>query len=237
MKQQSEEELIDQYLPLVNRIVRRIKRSLPRHVEEDELLSFGMMGLMDACLRYNQQKNVKFETYATKRIRGEIYDGLRRSDPLSRTLRKKEKQVSKAYDYLEQNLFRQPSIREVSRFLNISEEACNEIISLSSFEKQDSLYEPVESGEDHLLKIDLLSDQSFIELSQIIEKKELKHKLSSLIDTLSERERIILSLIYYENLSMSEIGRILRLHKSRISQIHSQVLKKLKKALEKEGIW
>ena len=234
MKQQPEEELLDQYLPLVHKIVKTTKRGLPQNVEEAELMSFGMMGLLDAYRRYTKHENVQFEAYASQRIRGEIYDGLRRIDPLSRTLRKKEKQVSKAFQELEQRLFRKPTIKEVSEYLNVSEEECKEILSLSSFEKQTSLDEPIEKGEESLLKIDLIPDDSHVDHAVMIEKKELKEVLASLIDELPEKEQIILSLIYYENLSMSEVGRVLGLHKSRISQIHSQVLKKLKKAFEKE---
>ncbi|MEH7336016.1 FliA/WhiG family RNA polymerase sigma factor [Neobacillus drentensis] len=234
MSQQRDEELFDQYLPLVHKIVKNTKRSLPHTVEEDELMSFGMMGLLDATRKFNQRENVKFETYATQRIRGEIYDGLRRNDPLPRTLRKKEKDVKRAFEILEQLLFRKPTIREVSDYLHIGEKECREIITQASFEKQESLYEPIEHGEDNQLKIDSLSDYSILDQSEIIEGKERSRILASLIDGLPEKERLILSLIYYENLSMSEVGRILGLHKSRISQIHSQTLKKLKKVLEKE---
>ncbi|MEH6954744.1 FliA/WhiG family RNA polymerase sigma factor [Neobacillus drentensis] len=234
MSQQLEEKLFDQYLPLVHKIVKNTRRSLPHNVEEDELLSFGMMGLLDALRKYDQRENVKFETYASQRIRGEIYDGLRRNDPLSRTLRKKEKEVKHAYEILEQHLFRKPTVTEVSNHLQISEHECKKIMKQVSFEKQESLFEPIEQGEEAQLKIDLLADQSVVEQSKIIEEKERSKILASLIDDLPEKERIILSLIYYENLSMSEVGRILDLHKSRISQLNSQILKKLKKVLEKE---
>ena len=238
MSQQQEEKLFDQYLPLVHKIVKQTKRGLPHNVEEDELMSFGMMGLLDAFRKYDQRENVRFETYATQRIRGEIYDGLRRNDPLPRTLRKKEKEVKKAHDFLEQKLFRQPSSKEVSEYLHIGENEYQDIIIHSSFEKQESIYEPIENGEESHLKIELISDESFLEQSTILEEKERKKLLTSLIDDLPERDRIILSLLYYENLSMSEVGRILDLHKSRISQLHSKILKKLKKALgnEKEMI-
>lgn len=234
MSQQLEEKLFNQYLPLVHKIVKKTKRTLPHNVEEDELLSFGMMGLLDAFRKYDQRENIKFETYATQRIRGEIYDGLRRNDPLPRTLRKKEKEVRRAFEFLEQTLYRKPTITEVSEYLEISEKECKEIMMQASFEKQESLYEPIEHGDDTQLKIDLITDHSILEQSKIVEEKERSKILAALIDELPEKEKIILSLIYYENLSMSEVGRILGLHKSRISQIHSQVLKKLKRALEKE---
>ncbi len=236
MSQLLEENLFDQYLPLVHKIVKQIKRNLPQHVEEDELMSFGMMGLLDAFRKYDKKENVKFETYATQRIRGEIYDGLRRLDPLPRTLRKKEKEVRHAYQFLEQKLFRKPSINEVSDYLHISEAECKEIIAQASFEKQESLNEPIEHGGESQLKMELIADLSIVEQSTIVEEKERKKRLMSLIDELPEREKLILSLIYYENLSMSEVGEILGLHKSRISQLHSKILKKLKKVLEKELI-
>ncbi|MBS4213058.1 FliA/WhiG family RNA polymerase sigma factor [Neobacillus rhizophilus] len=234
MKQQHEEELFNRYLPLVYKIVKAMKRSLPRHVEEDELVSFGMMGLLDAFRRYSQRDNIKFETYATQRIRGEIYDGLRRNDPLSRTLRKKEKEVMKAFETLEQTLFRQPTLKEVSEFLKMSEKECKDILTQATFEKQTSLDEPVESGEETVLKRDFLSDNSVVDQAKQVEEKERSQILSSLIDELPEKEKIILSLIYEENLSMSEVGRILGLHKSRISQLHLRIIKKLKLAFEKE---
>ncbi|EKN63671.1 RNA polymerase sigma factor SigD [Neobacillus bataviensis LMG 21833] len=236
MSQQLEEKLFDQYLPLVHKIVRHTKRSLPPSVEEDELMSFGMMGLLDAFRKYDQRENVKFETYAAQRIRGEIYDGLRRIDPLPRTLRKKEKGVRNAYQFLEQKLFRQPTTKEVSEYLQISETECKEIITLASFEKQESLDEPIEHGGESQLKIEVLSDPSLSDQSIMVEEKEQKSRLISLIDHLPEREKIILSLIYYENLSMSEVGAVLGLHKSRISQLHAKILKNLKQVLEKELI-
>ncbi|WP_066067239.1 FliA/WhiG family RNA polymerase sigma factor [Neobacillus soli] len=236
MSQLLEEKLFDEYLPLVKRIVKKTKKSLPHNVEEDELLSFGMLGLLDAFRKFDQRENVKFETYATQRIRGEIYDGLRRIDPLPRTLRKKEKEVRHAYTFLEQKLFRQPSVKEVGDYLHISETECKEIIMLASFEKQESLYEPTDHGGENQLKIDFISDSSLDDQSNIIEGKERSQQLTSKIDELPERDKIILSLIYNENLSMNEVGRILGLHKSRISQLHSQILKKLKKVLEKESV-
>jgi RNA polymerase sigma factor FliA len=231
---QLEDELFDRYLPLVHKIVRHTKRSLPHHVEEDELMSLGMMGLLDAYRKYDKRENVKFETYASQRIRGEIYDGLRRNDPLSRSLRKKEKEVMRAFEFLEQKLFRQPTLKEVSDYLHISEKECKDILMKASFEKQTSLDEPVENGDENPLKINLLSDDSVVEQSVLLEDKERIELLAALIDDLSEKERIIVSLIYYENLSMSEVGKILGLHKSRISQLHMKIIKRLKQAFEKE---
>ncbi|MED4203798.1 FliA/WhiG family RNA polymerase sigma factor [Neobacillus mesonae] len=227
------EKVIDQYIPLVHRVVSQMKRSLSSQADENDLISFGMTGLWDAGKKFDPSQGVKFETYAVQRIRGEILDGLRKTDHVSRTLRKKEKTYREAMETLEQSYLRRPTAKEVSEYMGISMKEYEQTQLQLSFIHQDSLDQPKSQEENTMVQ--QIEDQQSIKQDEWLEAKEQKQILAELIDSLPEREKIILSLIYFENLSFTDVSKIFGLHKSRISQLHNQAIKRLRTAMAKHG--
>jgi RNA polymerase sigma factor FliA len=228
------EAVLDQYIPLVHMVVAKMKKALSDQADEDELLSYGMTGLWDAAQKFDQGQGVKFETYAVQRIRGEILDGLRQSDHASRTLRKKEKRVKEAIETLEQLYLRKPTPQEVSQHLGVTLEEYEQTVLQLSFLKQDTIHES--HDEDDSKPVLQLEDHYQIKQEEWVEAKERKKILAGLIDLLPEREKLILALIYYENLSLTDVSKVMGVHKSRISQLHQQAMKRLRAASEKQGL-
>ncbi|WP_409273993.1 sigma-70 family RNA polymerase sigma factor [Neobacillus sp. SCS-31] len=227
------EKELDQYIPLVHMVVSQMKRKLSDKADENELLSFGMTGLWDAGLKYNPGQGVKFETYAVQRIRGEILDGLRQTDHVSRTLRSKEKRIRKAVEELEQVHLRRPTPIEVSEYLGISVHEYEQTQMQLSFINQESLDEPADRDEDASAR--QVEDQTMVKQEEWVETRERKMALASMIDSLPEREKLTLALVYYENLSLTDVSVILGVHKSRASQLHQQAIKRLRKQMEQQG--
>lgn len=227
------EKELNQYIPLVHMVVSQMKRKLSDKADENELFSFGMTGLWDAGLKYNPGQGVKFETYAVQRIRGEILDGLRQTDHVSRTLRTKEKKIRKAVEELEQAYLRRPTTTEVSQYLGISPQEYEQTQMQLSFINQESLDEPADRDEDAPLR--QVEDQSMVRQEEWVEARERKQILASMIDSLPEREKLTLALVYYENLSLTDVSVVLGVHKSRASQLHQQAIKRLRKQMEQQG--
>jgi RNA polymerase sigma factor for flagellar operon FliA len=236
LKQGNEEEMMIRYIPLVRMIVAQMKKQLSTQADEKEMLSFGMIGLWDAMQKFNSEQGVKFESYAARRIRGEILDGLRKIDHVSRTLRQKEKRFREAFETLEQSYLRCPTSQEMSEYLGISMQEYEKTKIQLSFIKQDSLDEPINEDEGMQPKAYSVADIYYPSQEEWLEMKERKERLAALIDSLSDKEKLVLSLMYYENLNVTEISEVMGLHKSRISQLHSQAMKRLRIAIEKEGI-
>jgi RNA polymerase sigma factor FliA len=228
------EDMLDQYIPLVHTVVAKMKKSLSDQADVDELISYGMTGLWDAAQKFDQAQGVKFETYAVQRIRGGILDGLRQNDHASRTLRKKEKVIKAAVETLEQIYLRKPTPQEVSEHLGISVEEYEQSQIQLSFIKQESLSEQ-RDGDENTNRAHQIEDHYQVKQEDWVVAKERKKMLATLIDILPERERLILALIYYENLSLTDVSKVLEVHKSRISQLHQQAIKRLRVAAEKQG--
>lgn len=221
-------------MPLVHKVVSQMKRSLSNQADENDLISFGMTGLWDAGRKFDPSQGVKFETYAVQRIRGEILDGIRQTDHISRTLRKKEKEYRMAMETLEQSYMRRPTPKEVSEHMGISMKEYELTQIQLSFIKQDSIDEPKNLEEN--AAIQQIEDLKSIKQDEWLEAQERKQILAESIDTLPERDKLILSLVYYENLSLTDVSRVLGLHKSRISQLHQQAIKRLRTLLSKHGV-
>ncbi|RHW33295.1 FliA/WhiG family RNA polymerase sigma factor [Neobacillus notoginsengisoli] len=227
------EKELDEYIPLVRLVVTQMKKRLSDKADESELFSFGMTGLWDAGLKFNPGQGVKFETYAVQRIRGEILDGLRQTDHVSRTLRTKEKKIRKAVEELEQVYLRRPTTSEVSTHLGMSKAEYEQTQMQLSFINQDSLNEPLDQEEASPVK--QIEDTNTLRQDEWLETKERKKALASFIDALPEREKLTLALVYYENLTLTDVSVVLGVHKSRASQLHQQALKRLRKQMEQQG--
>ena len=227
------EQLIVQYIPLVKNIVGRIAMRLPAHVGKDDLVNAGIIGLMSALEKFDETRNVLFETYAGFRIRGAILDELRSRDVVSRSDRNKETRLEEAFEALQKELGRNPEDEEVAEYLDVSLEDYYKLlndakgVSILSSDDFPPDYCEKHSQSEVLEKID--ENNPFA----LISRTELKETLRDAIEALPEKESLVLSLYYYEELTLKEIGLVLELSESRISQLHSQAILKLKGSLRK----
>jgi RNA polymerase sigma factor for flagellar operon FliA len=225
--------LIKKYLPLVSYLVQRVSVSLPKNVSREELRSSGMLGLYDALDKFDQSRDLKFDTYASFRIRGAILDGLRKEDWLPRNTRDKAKKIEAAIEKLEQQKMGQVSISEIAEELNMTDDEVYTTMNGQFFANILSMDEmPLDSDEkeNHLAT---LKDKKAEIPEEVVAKQELIDELAASIEELSEKEQLIISLFYHEELTLTEIGKVLNLSTSRISQIHSKALFKLRHSLEK----
>lgn len=212
------DKLIEHYLPMVNLIAGRLAISLPAHIERDDLISSGFFGLLDAVDRYDVSRGNKFETYAGTRIRGSMLDYLRSKDWIPISLRARIKEYEKAVARLESTLGRVPTDEETAGELGITVQDLHRI----EMEINVSTVVPLE---DYLRQE---TEYSTSDPTAGIEKQELKKSLAKAIDKLSEKERIVISLYYFEELTLREIGMILHLTEARICQIHSKAVMRLR---------
>ena len=220
------EKLILHYAPLVKYVASRVATGLPANVEQADLVSYGMFGLMDALGKFEPGRGNKFETYAIPRIKGAIIDELRAMDWVPRSIRFKAREIDKANADLEAMLKRQPSEKELAERLGISLRELHDVVSQISFVSVLALDEMVSVGADRgeqVSLIDTLADKG-IDPTQGVESQETRGLLAAAINDLSEREKIVVTLYYFEGLTLAEIGEILGVTESRVCQIHTKAV-------------
>ena len=223
------EKLILEYANLVNLVAGRMGMYLGYTVEYDDLVGYGIFGLIDAIDKFDLTKNVKFETYASLRIRGSILDQIRKMDWVPRTLRQRQKQIDTATATIEADAGRPATDAEIAKELNIPEEeytGWKSEIQLSNMLSLDDYLE--QSGDS---QIEPGGSQRFEQPEKAVEKEELKQMLVEAMKTLTEKECSVITLYYYEDLTLKEISRILEVSESRVSQLHSKALQKMKNKL------
>lgn len=225
-------KLIENYITLVKIIAGRMYNFYGSKIEYDDLLGYGILGLIDSIDKFDITKNIKFETYAQIRIKGAIIDNIRKLDWIPRSLRKKSKDVQNAMFLLENKLGRSPSNKEISEQLEIPLNELELLLSDISTFNVSSLEEFLVTGGDSSL--DIKEERNTPE--DVFEKKEIKELLAYSINTLSKNEKMVISLYYYDEFTYKEIGNIMELSESRISQIHSKSILKIRNILEKEGV-
>lgn len=220
------EQLIIEYANLVNLVAGRMGMYLGYTVEYDDLVGYGIFGLIDAIDKFDLAKNVKFETYASLRIRGSILDQIRKMDWIPRTLRQKQKQMDAACARLEGELGRPASDEEVAGELEISLEEYDSWKNEAQFTNLVSLDDYLEQGGD--ARMDAGGSSRFPQPEQEIEKQELKQMLIEALKALTEKEASVITLYYYEDMTLKEISRVLAVSESRVSQLHTKALQKIK---------
>jgi len=225
------EKLIIQYAPLVKLVAGRISIHVGQYVEYEDLVSYGIFGLIDAIDKFDFNKGVKFETYASLRIRGEIIDNIRRLDWVPRTLRQKSKRIDKIYFSLESKLGREPTYEEIAENMKISVEEVKDVMQQAVVSSLISLDDYVDANKDVTIAdvVEVKTDSP--DLSY--EKKEMKAMLVDAINQLTEKEKKVVTLYYFEELTLKEISKIMSVSESRISQIHSKAIVKLQSKLGK----
>ena len=224
--------LIEEYVDLVKIIAGRMYNYYGSKIEYDDLIGFGIIGLIDSIEKYDINKNIKFETYAQIRIKGSIIDNIRKLDWIPRSLRKKSKEIQQGLQILENKLGRMPSNEELAKFLNIPLKEVEYILADTVNFNTTSLEELILSQSECYIN----SYREKITPENMLEKKEIKKILGDIIDELSEKQKLVISLYYYEEMTYKEIGTIMKLSESRISQIHSKAILNIKNKLRKLGI-
>lgn len=220
------EKIILEYAPLVKLVAGRLSMYLGYNVEYDDLVGYGVFGLIDAIDKYDNMKAVKFETYASLRIRGAILDQIRKMDWIPRTIRQKQKKIDAAIKEIENEKGRAATDEEIAKSLGISD---GEYLSWQSQMKVTgvvSLDEFMESGTEAPAQQN--SQQRFETPEEVIEKEEMKKVLGQALELLTEKEKKVILLYYYEDLTLKEISNVLEVSESRISQLHTRALQKLK---------
>jgi RNA polymerase sigma factor FliA len=225
--------LIEHYLPLVEYVSSRMAATLPKNVTKDDLASHGVMGLIDAIQKFDYRRGLQFETYASWRIRGAIIDGLRQGDWVPRSVREKAKKMEDAYGVLEQQHLRSATDEEVCAYLNITEKEFQHMLQEVAVAAVCSLEDPIREEESET-RLSLLIDDKALNPESKVHETYLKDTLTLGIGRLTEKERMVVSLFYYEDLSLSEIAEVMSLSPSRISQLHSKAILRLRGALAKQ---
>jgi RNA polymerase sigma factor for flagellar operon FliA len=231
------ERLILHYSPLVKYVAGRVGVGLPPNIEQADLVSYGIFGLIDAIEKFDLERAIKFETYAISRIKGAIIDELRAIDWIPRSVRYKAREVEKAYAALEGKLHRTPSEAEVADELGIGLEELHQIFSQVSFVNVVALDELLNVGGDRgdkLSLVDTLEDTKAEDPVMAFETEETKYLLARAINTLPEREKIVVTLYYYEGLTLAEIGQVLGVTESRICQMHTKAVLQLRAKLAEQ---
>jgi len=228
--QKLRERLILHYSPLVKYVAGRVGAGLPSNIEQSDLVSYGIFGLIDAIQKFDIERAIKFETYAISRIRGAIIDELRAIDWIPRSVRSKARDVERAYASLEAKLRRTPSEAEVAAEMEISVSDLQAIFGQVSFVNVLALDEMLNGGDkgDQLSLVDTLEDTRAEDPVQAFENEEMKHLLAGAINNLPEREKIVVTLYYYEGLTLAEIGQVLGVTESRICQMHTKAVLQLR---------
>jgi RNA polymerase sigma factor for flagellar operon FliA len=227
------ERIILKYSSFVKYVAGRMAINLPSNVDYDDLVSYGVFGLLDAIDKFDPERNVKFKTYAKTRIRGAILDELRVLDWTPRSIRQKSKQLEKAMLELETHLGREPTDVEISAQLGMSVKELHRLYEDTKQSLMMSLDEGDPEGEGNVSRKDFLEDVQLIGPERNAEKNELKRILAEEITKLSERERLVIVLYYFEHLTSKEIGKILGVSDSRISQLHTKAVLRLRGRLAK----
>ena len=229
------EENIDRYLPLVKRIAGRLAISLPANIDEEDLIGYGVFGLLDALQRFEPARGVKFETYAGFRIRGAIIDGLRSMDWVPHSARQKVKKIKQAYDDVEGILGYTPSLEEVADHLDIALSEVHATLLKGQYMTLVSLEDTaVTDGDFAPSAASLLVDPDAEESFNEIEKEDQARLLAEVIERLSEKEKMVIALYYREELTLKEIAAVMSLSESRVSQIHSQAILRLRGYLSRQ---
>lgn len=228
------DNLIVHYSPLVKYVAGRVSTGLPSNIEQADLVSYGIFGLIDAIAKFEIDRGIKFETYAINRIKGAIIDELRAIDWVPRSVRTKAREVERTLAKLESELRRAPNDQEVADAMGVSVEDLRQVYTQMSFVSVAALDELMSVGGekgDSVSLIDTLEDRNAESPEASFEVEEMKSILAGAINKLSEREKIVVTLYYYEGLTLAQIGRVLGVTESRICQMHTKAVLQLRSRL------
>ncbi len=233
------ERLVVAYSPLVKYVSGRMASGLPAHVEEADLISYGLGGLISAIERFELEREIKFETYAITRIKGAIIDELRSLDWVPRSVRARARAIERANTKLEHKLQRAPTDEEMARELEMTVTEFQDAllqISNSTVAALDELWTVSDASGDQVSLLDTLQDPGAPDPAHVIDATDLKDRIADAIARLPEREKLVVALYYYENLTLREIGEVLGVTESRVSQLHTKAVLRLRGRMSDENL-
>jgi RNA polymerase sigma factor FliA len=233
--EKARERLVVAYSPLVKYVAGRMASGLPAHVEEADLISYGLVGLISAIERFDLDREIKFETYAITRIKGAIIDELRSLDWVPRSVRSRARDIEKANSKLEHQHQRAPSDEEMAAELEMSVEDFQDAlvqISNSTVAALDELWSVSDASGDQVSLLDTLQDPDAPDPAHVVDATDMKDRVADAISRLPEREKLVVALYYYENLTLREIGEVLGVTESRVSQLHTKAVLRLRSRLQ-----
>ncbi|MGH2834210.1 MAG: FliA/WhiG family RNA polymerase sigma factor, partial [Solirubrobacteraceae bacterium] len=223
---------------LVKFVAGRVAAGLPQNIEQADLVSYGIFGLIDAIDKFDLDRGYKFETYAIARIKGAILDELRSIDWVPRSVRARAREIERANSKLEHRLQRAPTDAELAAELSLSPEELQDsliAISHSSVAALDELWSVSDSSGDQVSLLDTLEDPGAPDPSQALDVSDLKDRIADSISRLPEREKLVIALYYYENLTLREIGEVLGVTESRVSQLHTKAVLRLRSRMQSDS--
>ena len=223
------EQIIIEYAPLVKLVAGRLNMYLGYNVEYEDLVSYGIFGLIDAIDKFDMSKDVKFETYASLRIRGSILDQIRKMDWIPRTVRQKQKKIDEAIKTIEARTGKTAGDEEIAAELGLSEDELLGWQSQLKVTNMVSLNEYVEQGTEPVMET--RGNSHFVQPEELVEQNELKEMLGKAMEQLTEKESKVILLYYYEEMTLKEISRVLSVSESRVSQLHTKALSKMQKIM------
>lgn len=227
------EQVITKYIPLVKYIASRVIIGKSRHIEYEDLVSYGMIGLMDALNKFDESKGMKFSTYASIRIKGAMIDELRKNSPISKGAMDKLNKYNLVIDELQRKLLREPTNIEIADALNMKLADVAEIENYINYISVVSLEDLIFSDDDDMPLIGTIEDEKSPSPERTLEEKEEVEYLAKAIEALNEKDRTVLTLYYYEGLTLKEIGNVLNVSESRVCQLHTRAIMHIRKSLKK----
>lgn len=232
METHEQEELIVSNMSLVRHIVSKYYTNRIG-MEYEDLVSYGVMGLIDASTKFDKNRGVKFSTFASIRISSYIIDEIRRHSPISRTYTSKIKEYNKCVEDLQNTYYRQPSLEEISKYMDISIKEANDIKLKMMNRSNVSLDGVIYEDESEVKLIDTIKEKEEQSPSAIIERQELQEVMAKAIDNLKEKDKLVLSLYYYEEMTLKEIGLVLGVSESRVSQLNTRAISNLRAEMKR----
>lgn len=227
------EQIVEKYIPLVKYIASRVIIGKSKFVEYEDLVSYGMLGLMDALNKFDDSKGMKFSSYASIRIKGAMIDELRKNSPISKGAMDKLTKYNEALETLHKSLLREPTYEEIAAELKMTVEEVSEIEGYINYISVVSLEDLIFSEDDDMPVMSTVEDEKSPSPEKLLEEKEELEYLAKALDNLNEKDKTVLSLYYYEGLTLKEIGKVLEVSESRVCQLHSRAIVHLRKELTK----
>lgn len=230
---EGKEQIVVKYIPLVKYIASRVSLGKNKYMEYEDLVSYGMIGLMDAISKYDKTKGMKFSSYASIRIKGAIIDEIRKCRPISKGAMDKLNSYNEAIEAFQKEHLREPDINEIAKSMDLSISDVSEIENYINYISVISLENVIFSDGEDITVMGIIEDKNSPSPEQSYEKEEEIETLSKAIDSLKEKDKTVLNLYYYEGLTLKEIGTILSVSESRVCQLHSRAIRNLREKMKK----
>lgn len=230
---EGKEQIVVKYIPLVKYIASRVSLGKNKYMEYEDLVSYGMIGLMDAISKFDKTKGMKFSSYASIRIKGTIIDEIRKCRPISKGAMDKLNRYNEAIEAFQKEHLREPDIEEIAKSMELSISDVSEIENYINYISVISLENVIFSDGEDITVMGIIEDKNSPSPEQSYEKEEETETLAEAIESLKEKDKIVLNLYYYEGLTLKEIGTVLTVSESRVCQLHSRAIRNLREKMKK----